>query len=63
MIFGLAAKINEEWRYEKIDLDSEKLIQHQRNLKNIEPKEVTLDLFTQDTNLLLKDGKVYYQVP
>lgn len=60
MIFGLAAKINEEWRYEKIDLDTEKLIQYQRNLKNIEPEEVTLDLFTQDTKLLLKDNKIYY---
>ncbi|MFT9412512.1 hypothetical protein [Liquorilactobacillus hordei] len=60
MFFGLAAKINEEWQYEKIDLDTEKLIQHQRNLKNIEPEEVTLDLFTQDTKLLLKDNKVYY---
>lgn len=60
MFFGLAAKINEEWQYEKIDLDAEKLIQHQRNLKNIEPEKGTLDLFTQDTKLLLKDNKIYY---
>ncbi|KRL97253.1 hypothetical protein [Liquorilactobacillus satsumensis] len=59
-LFGLAAKVNEEWQYEKINLEAEKLIQHQRNLKNIEPEEVTLDLFTQDTKLLLKDNKVYY---
>ncbi|KRL05374.1 hypothetical protein [Liquorilactobacillus oeni] len=63
MIFGLAAKFNEKWQYEKIDSDVEKIIQYQQNLKSFEPQEVSMDLFTQETNLLLKDGKVYYQVP
>lgn len=62
-VFDLVGMLNDDWRYDNLSPKTATEISKQLHYQLLAPQDLQLDYFDQDAELLLKNGKVYYQLP
>lgn len=63
VVSNITGVINNDWRYAKLDEELTIKIKHQLNPVKVEPEFYEINLYHDDLQLLIKDGKTYLWLP